>query len=48
MYSVNCHVGILNYIILWTLASSVKGREAEFLVSCNLVGGNQQPLDLRP
>ena len=25
---------------------SVKGREAELLVSCNLIGGNQWPLDL--
>jgi hypothetical protein len=27
---------------------SVKGREAKLLVSCNLIGGNRQPLDLRP
>jgi hypothetical protein len=27
---------------------SVKGREAELLVSCNLICGNRQPLDLRP
>jgi hypothetical protein len=27
---------------------SVKGREAELLVSCNLIGGNRRPLDLRP
>ena len=29
-------------------ASSVKGREAELLVSRNLIGGNRRPLDLRP
>jgi hypothetical protein len=27
---------------------SVKGREAELLVSCNLIGGNQRPLDFQP
>jgi hypothetical protein len=27
---------------------SVKGRAAELLVSCNLIGGNRRPLDLRP
>jgi hypothetical protein len=27
---------------------SVKGREAELLVSCNLIGGNRRPLDLQP
>jgi hypothetical protein len=29
---------------------SVKGREADFLVSCNFIqlGGNRRPLDLRP
>jgi hypothetical protein len=27
---------------------SVKGREAELLVSCNVIGGNRQPLNLRP
>jgi hypothetical protein len=43
-----CHVGILESNGLWTLASSVKGREAEFLVSCNLIGGNRQPLDRQP
>ena len=43
-----CHVGILENNGLWTLAFSVKGREAEFLVSYNLIGGNQRPLDLQP
>jgi hypothetical protein len=43
-----CHVGILNCDGLWTLASSVKGWEANFLVSCNLIGGNGRPLGLRP
>jgi len=33
---------------LWTLASSVSGREAKFLVSSNLIGEFRQPLDLRP
>jgi hypothetical protein len=42
------HVGISESDGLWTLAFSVKGEEAEFLVSCNLIGGNRQPLDLRP
>jgi hypothetical protein len=32
----------------WTLASNVKCQEVEFLVFCNLSGGNRQPLDLRP
>ena len=32
-----CHVGILNCDGLWILASSVKGRETEFLISCNLI-----------
>jgi hypothetical protein len=27
---------------------SVKGREAELVVSCNLIGGNRWPLDLQP
>jgi hypothetical protein len=27
---------------------SVKGQEAELLVSCNLIGGNRRPLDLWP
>ena len=31
---------------LWPL--NVNGREVEFLVSCNLIDGNQWPLDLRP
>jgi hypothetical protein len=31
---------------LWPLI--VKGREAEFLVSCNLIGGNRRLLGLRP
>jgi hypothetical protein len=30
------------------LASSVNGREAKFLVSCNLIGENQRPLHLWP
>jgi hypothetical protein len=29
----NCHN-------LWTLASSVKGREVEFSISYNMIGGN--------
>jgi hypothetical protein len=29
-------------------ASSVKGREAKLLDSCNLTGGNRRPLNLRP
>jgi hypothetical protein len=28
--------------------NSVKGREDELLVSCNVIGGNRRPLDLRP
>ena len=43
-----CHVNILEVHGLWTLASSVKGRKAELLVSCNLIGGNRRPLDLWP
>jgi hypothetical protein len=43
-----CHVVILEWDDLWTLASNVKGQEAEFLVSCNLIGENQWPLELRP
>ena len=40
---------ILNCDGLWTLAIvRVKGREAELLISCNLMGGNQQPLNLQP
>ena len=33
-----CHVDILENNGLWTMASSVKGQEAEFLVSYNLIG----------
>jgi hypothetical protein len=43
-----CHVGILDSDDLWILTSNVKGLEARFLLSCNLVGGYRQPLDLRP
>jgi hypothetical protein len=43
-----CHVGILDCDGLWTLAPSVKGREADFLVFCNMICGNQRPLYLRP
>ena len=35
-----CHVGILESDGLWTMASSVQGREAELLVSCNSISGN--------
>jgi hypothetical protein len=42
-----CHVSILKVHGLWTLTSSVKGREAETMVSCNLIGGDRRPLDLR-
>jgi hypothetical protein len=41
-----CDINILESDNLWTLASSVKGREAKFLISCNLIGGNQRPLAL--
>jgi hypothetical protein len=30
------------------LGISVKDREAKLLVSCNMIGGNRRPLDLRP
>ena len=30
-----------------TLAFSVKGREAELLVPCDLIGGNRWSLDIR-
>ena len=33
---------------LQTLASNVKGRETKFLVSYNLISGNQQHVELRP
>jgi len=33
-----CHVGILERDDLWTLAFSVKGQEAKFLIFCNLIG----------
>jgi hypothetical protein len=33
---------------LWTLAFSVKGGEAKFLVFCNQIGGNRRPLVLWP
>jgi len=39
-----------HFKLRWPLdfGHSVKGREAELLVSCDLIGGNRQPLDLRP
>jgi len=43
-----CHVGIFTCDGLWMLAFSVKGQEADFLVSCNLIGGNRRPLNLWP
>jgi hypothetical protein len=43
-----CHVDVLKSNNLWTLASSVKGWEAEVLVSCDLIDGNRWPLNLRP
>jgi hypothetical protein len=33
-----CHVGILNYDGLWTLASSVKGREVKFVEATSHYG----------
>ena len=40
-----------NHLILQQLLNfdhNLKNREAKLLISCNLIGGNQQPLDLRP
>jgi hypothetical protein len=32
----------------WNFGYSVKGGEAELLISCNLIGGNRRSLNLRP
>jgi hypothetical protein len=41
-------VGILECDGRWTLASTVKGQKVEPMVSCNLIGENSRPLNLRP
>ena len=42
------HVSISVSTTFGPLASTAKGQEAVFLIFCNMIGKNRQPLDLHP